>query len=169
MLKNPSHLKFLFCIPLWFFPCGISSIRSPKVKSVWYVCVEGILGTEDIPMTTSHAILSHVCHGSFSFQALFHHPQDESFTKTLSASATTWLPEVSQYAAGVHFWVLCLRSSVAISQPSMDQYSYSTGLILPVRMMHGAWHFQASSMFTLSPSLSRILLRVGSCQVLRLK
>lgn len=63
----------------------------------------GILGAEVIPITTLHAILSHVCHGGFSFQALFRHPQDESFTETLSASSTTWLPEVSQYAARVHF------------------------------------------------------------------
>lgn len=138
MLKNPSPLKSLFCFLLWFFPCGISSFRSPKVKSVWYVCAEGTLGAEDRPITTSHVILSHMCHSGFSFQAPLPHSQDEPFTKTLRASTTTWLPEVSQYTAGVHFWVFYPRSSVAISWQSTAQCSYSTGLILPVRMMYWA-------------------------------
>lgn len=130
-------MKFLFCMPLWFSP--LRSFQYPHFQTHMYMCVEGVLGTEYIPITTSHTTLPHACHTGFSFQAMLHifsrwvlYQDYESLCSYLVSPSTLQEP-ISGSS----------DSDPLLSSPRSLSYSVLTHhwLTLPVRKIHWAWYF----------------------------
>lgn len=120
LLKNCFHgsnlrrLKFFSYSLLWFSPRWQPSIAPPNKKSI--ICMRGWNFGNRMHTHyyfTYNPVMCMSCW--FLFPGYASTFLKVSPSPSLSCLHPYWLPEVSPYTTGVHFWVLCSRASAVIT------------------------------------------------------